>query len=394
MFKNLPVKVQKKIEEKIFETVLSELYNKSLSEKEHLSIIKWYNSNFNYKNDIIYDSFKLIYSNKKTLNNDKETIAEKLYSKLALEYIKSKYNKLDSRNIQINLYKTHINPVETTMKKPIWGFTINELKEYFKNIDSNSSNLKRSVYSFIKNYTDWIICNKGLSDVNNIKLINIEELISVDSKKLINDLYGLKNFYDEISILEKQTGIQNIILFVMARYGIMGADLEDALSLRISDIENDKVNIYRNNVLKTTVPIDEDFKFWCSKANAVKSNAKTDTIVKSINNNCSGEVSERAIYTRINQSKANFRLKDLYRSRVFDLVLEKRRIRKIKTTDIQNVLLMLDPSSSKGKYHSFKIWYENLTGDKVYSANTKDRSLKDKNAENFVNELRERLNYY
>ena len=280
------------------------------------------------------------------------------------------------------------------MKKPIWGFTIDELKEYFKNINSNSSNLKRSIYSFIKNYTDWIISSKGLTNVNNIKFINIEKLTSVDSKSLIDDLYGLKNFYNEISILEKQTGIQNIILFVMARYGIMGADLEDALSLRITDIENDKVNIYRNNVLKTTVPIDENFKFWCDKANEVVSSAETDTIIKSINKNCLGEISERAVYTRINQSKANFRLKDLYRSRVFDLVLEKRRIRKIKTTDIQNVLLMLDPSSSKGKYHSFKIWYENLTGDKVYSANTKDGSLKDKNSEKFVDELRERLNYY
>ena len=394
MFKNLPIKVKKKIEEKIFEIVLSELYNKSLSEKELLSIIKWYNDNFNYKNDIIYDSFKLIRSNKKTSNSNKETITEKLYSKLALEYIKSKYNKLDSRNIQINLYKTHINPVETTMKKPIWGFTIDELKEYFKNINSNSSNLKRSIYSFIKNYTDWIISSKGLTNVNNIKFINIEKLTSVDSKSLIDDLYGLKNFHNEISILEKQTGIQNIILFVMARYGIMGIDLEDALSLRISDVKDNKVNIYRNNVLKTTVPIDEDFKLWCIKANAVKSNCQTDTIVKSVYNDCFGKISERAVYSRINQSKANFRLKDLYRSRVFDLVLEKRRVRKIKTTDIQNVLLMLDPSSSKGKYHSFKIWYENLTGDKVYSANTKDRSLNDKNAENFVNELRERLNYY
>lgn len=177
----MPTSTKLNIKTKMFEMVLSELYNPRLTISEKETIMDWYNYEFNYKKEILNNVFEDVkFFGEKTIFN-KDEFEEKEYSEDNVDYgLMAKECIWDiSRNARVRYYRVYmtiINPIERSKGKYVWRFSISEILSLFEKTEDIDD--RKMLYIIIDKYTNWII-SKNIYNIKN----NLHKL---DKSKIIN----------------------------------------------------------------------------------------------------------------------------------------------------------------------------------------------------------------
>jgi hypothetical protein len=333
---------------------------------------------------------------------------------------------IDTKIVYYAMWKGAIQYIEEMKMKDLYQFSPDEIADLIISSPTTSRPRKESLFNFVKQYCDWAF-SKELINVNPTDGLNREELVKINEKAIKRKVMGLNEFYDLCYSMIENTSPINVLPLVLARYGIVGSNLKYMSNLRWNDIdiENMSVNIVNPDTgeIITQLAIDNRFLHWIEIAKdtkdyrvknhkglidngafekisegayqdkgyvnkiSVKTKEKEDDAVR---------VEKSALYSRINMAFRDnemdgISLGSLEKSRKIELLLEKRKNRKLTTRDVQEIVLLFNPSASVGAYNALKNDYESITGDKVLPAKTKEYQLEDNNSTKFVNKIKKEL---
>jgi hypothetical protein len=262
--------------------------------------------------------------------------------------------------------------------------------------------------------------DRGDINGNAVKGIVIEDVVKDMKKILANRLWGLGKFYNLLERVHTESNLQNAIILLLARYGIMGKELSWMRNLRWEDVdyENKQVRIIENGQLINKLSVDDRFLAWIKKHKEDNTTSKDVNgrnltpqdlgyVIKKSRSARDDENTEKisTIYTKTYKIAQDLginriALGDLVQSRKIDMLLVAREKRKITTDDLRDVIRLLNPLVDEKALHAkTKVlcdFYESLTGDEVVRLNTRGRlnkNLEDKYALDKVEKIRKNINY-
>lgn len=333
---------------------------------------------------------------------------------------------IDTKIVYYAMWKGAIQYIEEMKMKDLYQFSSDEIADLIISSPTTSRPRKESLFNFAKQYCDWAF-SKELINANPTDGLNREELVKINEKAIKRKVMGLNEFYDLCYSMIEETSPMNVLPLVLARYGVTGHNLKYMSNLRWCDVdrENMLVNIVDTETgeIITQLAIDNRFLHWIEIAKdtsnyrvknhkglvdteavekisegayhdrgyvnkiSVKTKEKDDDTVR---------VEKSALYSRINIAFRDnemdaISLGSLEKSRKIELLLEKRKIRKLTTRDVQEIVLLFNPSASVGAYNALKNDYESITGDKVLPARANEYQLEDSKSLEFVNKIKEEL---
>lgn len=339
------------------------------------------------------------------------------------EYYKD--DSIDTKIVLYALWKGAIQYIEEMKMKDLYQFSPSEISDLIISTPTTSRVRKESIFNFIKQYCDWAF-SKELINVNPTDGLNREELVQVNKRAIKRKVMGLSDFYNLCYSMLENTSVFNVLPLVLARYGITGSELSYMSNLKWNDIdrENMIVNIVNHETgeVITQLKVDKNFINWIDIAKdtndyKVKTNKEKSGItsfetvsnggyidrgyvnkisIKTRESEDVLKVEKSSLYSRINlafrDNEMNvISLGSLEKSRKIEVLLEKRESRKLTTRDVQEVVLMFNPSASAGAYNSLKNDYQSITGDTVLPARAKAYELKDENSVEFVKNVKKEL---
>ena len=167
MLDELPIKSKAIIESKIFDAVVSELYNTQLTQKDREQLVEWYNKNFSLKSEILNKTIDILHSMDKELLNKAESSKD-----LIKEYIWEKHK--TKRMKLYNLYLVYIGLEENRTNKPLWKFSTQEIVNLFY---TTTCPEKKVLYNLAYGYIDWLKGEKGYSIKNKFDKLDRDKLI-------------------------------------------------------------------------------------------------------------------------------------------------------------------------------------------------------------------------
>lgn len=337
-------------------------------------------------------------------------------------FLEEVYPNLETRRSMISNYSSNILYLEKLLNKDLMYFTSEEVESLLLNANGISKGYKSSLYSFINSYCEWCIDN-GYININPLSSISASEVIEVNIKQLMKGYMGLNQFYNALRVLESKSTIlsSTMLALLLARNGILGKKMDDLINLEEQDIDlkNGFVNVYckTNNhedygLQLTSLPLIPGFKECYNKLIAVKSYDSLGTrknnlityidspyILKRTNyTNTSDDirVSPNTVLNQINQccisaGISRISLSKLQQSYKLDVLLNIREQRKINEYDIRKINKMVNYNfTSAQSVINFKQFYKSISGEEVLKGN----KIEFDNGEEFVKNLRIRINYF
>lgn len=134
--------------------------------------------------------------------------------------------------------------------------------------------LQKAKIEFLNNMYDNENTLKNFCSIYKTHIHSYEELLGKDamffkelSNVLINKVLGLGEFYNLMVNIETRSTIENAILLLLARYGIIGKTLMEMTSLKWEDIDYEKkrVRIHQSGKAPRYLDVDDRFLGWIDK---------------------------------------------------------------------------------------------------------------------------------
>lgn len=255
------------------------------------------------------------YNSEEEKNKILETYDDFTMNKLA--FLNDVYSNSNTQLAYFIYYRNFFHDEEVLKNKDLMYFTTQEIKELLTSLVNTKPSSRRAFLSFVNSYLNYCI-ERGYINTNNASAINTEEIKQVNKKFISLEIINLNRFYKMVEKVYAKQNYNRIILPILfARYGILGEECTDIMSLSFEDIDhhNKLVRIKKSILL----PIDENFIRWTYKL------CDHDTGVIIRNNRNEVITSRHTIYNmgyRFFQSldKKRISLKELRENRKLDLV--------------------------------------------------------------------------
>lgn len=345
------------------------------------------------------------------------------YDKYQLNKIQMLNEKYKNKKTQITyftIYQTNIHYLETEKGKDLMQFSTEELELLLNSLVLSYNTVKQNILSFMKMYFMWGI-SYGYVEKNPCTDIKINKVKENNKMFLEDKVYGKSKFYEIIKEMEKNTKIPNIIPLVLARYGIIGMNLDKMINLKWEDVDMKKKIVFikdeKGNLI-CDLPVDNKFIEYIKKAklysetpskegkNLVRYDDYGYVLKKRYKE---GEVDEdgktvkyATVFNRVNIACKSINikrisLKKLLLSRQLEILLEMRRHGRLHQSDFEYVVTLFsfneDISLSNKAFQLKKRWID-LTDDKVVTQRKDTRNLEEHNNEQVYQEIRDRLDLY
>lgn len=337
-------------------------------------------------------------------------------------FLEEVYPLEETRQTMISNYKNNILYVEKLLGKDLMYFTSEEIESLIVNASGVSSGYKSSMYSFCNSYCEYQV-DKGNISLNPCSSIKAQDIVETSIPQLMKGMLGLTQFYNALRILESKSTIlsSTMLALLLARNGILGKKMDDLINLEEQDVDlkNGFVNIYckTNNhedygLQLTSLPLIPEFEDWYNKLIAIKSynslGTRKNNLITYINSpyilkrtnytNTADDIraNPNTILNQINQcclsaGISRISLSKLQQSYKLDVLLGIRKKRRINEYDIKDIIKLVNYNfTSAQSVINFKQFYENISGEEVLRGNR----IEVDNGEEFVNNLRIKINYF
>lgn len=362
-------------------------------------------------------------SYKHQLSEDERKSIIKSYDKYKLNKIQMLNEKYKNKKTQITyftIYQTNIHYLEVEKKKDLMYFTSDEIESLLNSLVLSYNTVKQNILSFMKMYFAWGMSHNYITKnpCYQIQINNVKE----NNKMLLEDkVFGKSKFYNILKEMEEHTKLPNIIPLLLARYGIIGVNLDKMINLKWEDIDMKNKIVFikdENDNLICDLPVDDKFIEYINKAklyeetpsmegrNLVRYDDFGYVLKKRFKE---GDVDEdrktvkyATIFNRVNIAcksidEKRISFKKLLLSRQLEILLEMRRHGRLHQSDFEYVITLFnfneDISLTNKAFQLKKRWID-LTGDKVVTQRKDTRNLEEENNEQVYQEIRDRLDLY
>lgn len=368
--------------------------------------------NFNFIGD--NPDVELSYDEKVNLLNSYDD-----FQKNKLIMLNEKYENKRTKLTYFTNYQTNIHQIEEKNKKDLMNFKTKEIEKMVNSFDTYDT-IRQNILAFIRLYCKWAK-DKGLIKNNPCDKLNTQKAKKNDSLFLEDKILGKTDFYNMLEEMENNTKLPNLIPLLLARYGIVGDNLEKMINLKWEDIdEENKIVFIKDNEGKyiCDLPVDDKFIEYINKARLYTESPKGDgknlvrysdygyVLKKAYNEkdikNEEKTVKYATVFNRVNDSCRaigikRISFKRLLLSRQIEILLEIRRYGRLEQRDFEYVINLFnfgsnDPVTNKA-FQLKKRWID-LTGDEVITQRKNTRNLPSENNEEVYNNLKERLDLY
>lgn len=319
-----------------------------------------------------------------------EEECEKKISNIIKNYTKQQDNKLTYLNdiymetkkgtklSYWNVYNTNIHYIEEIKNKDLLYFTNEEIRDLFNMSITSSMGTKNNLRTFVKQYFEWALsrgfnAGEGIITMNPCDSLNLKELAQLSDKMMQKTYYSKDEVFEICNDLMKAgKDAQDIIQYVLARYGILGKKAQDIVNLRWEDIDrvNMKVQVLDSERKETLyfVDIDGRFLYYIDLAQNNNCDDYIDNgyvlkIKKSASTDDDGKIANTTLYARVNDifellNIERVPLTLLYQSCIIEEMNKLESDKgKIDTVDIKNILTNLNKSFTDSTVTNLKKIY-------------------------------------
>lgn len=306
---------------------------------------------------------------------DREYILDKYdeYQIKKLEFLNLYYPNHNTRLTYYNNYQNNFHDYEVQKGKDLMNFSTDEMISVIKSCVWTLEGNKDALMTFAKVYCSW--CKSVLHEIptNPCDLI-VKSVVATSSKVLLKQkILPLNIMYKQFVQMEQEKlNPSNMVVVLLARYGISGDNLEIMRNLKWQNIDRQNLFINlenENGVITTRVPIDENFLFWLDK---VPHTIDDTYVVYKKGAGSAKPLAYASVYTRFRLAfqsieAKQFGFKDLLFSRQVELLLQMRRRRQLNSDDFRTMIEKFNGTTdySYTRVNSLMKKYESLTGDMV-----------------------------
>jgi len=296
---------------------------------------------------------------------------------------------------------TKITAFENKYDKDLMLFSKDEIVNLYKDCKLMSPKTKQSLFSFGNTYCNYCI-KKGEIKVNQFNGLKIKT-ISGNLEYYKSRLSGMDEFYKICEEMIKKTGASNIKPLLLARYGIAGVESESIRNLKYSDIdmENMVINVVNNGGGSMHyLPIDLRFVDMLTRLSIKDSKElgtdilNSDKYILNINSVMNYNTMLSKTYKACEAIKiTRITLGDLLFTRRLEMLLAKRKERKLNKTDIVRVLTQFNNGNKKvteSVIAGIREGYVLLTEDTIKAGHDNSK-LEDINSKEFAERISDNL---
>lgn len=337
-----------------------------------------------------------------------------------LSMLNEKYENKRTKITYFTIYQTNIHDFEIKNRKDVMYFTSKEIEFMLNSFINIYDTTRQNILSFVRLYCEWALENR---------LITKNPCDNIDSNKtktnsksfLENKIIGKTDFYNMLEKMEKSTKLPNLIPLLLARYGIIGENLDKMINLKWEDIDmkNKIVYIYNENDKRTIdLPVDDKFIEYIKKAKLYSESPRVEgknlvrysdfgyVLKKAYNESNVNEedktVKYATVFNRVNDCcKAigvpRIPFKTLLLSRQLEILLEIRQYGRLQQKDFEYVVKLFNFSPNfpvVNKAFQLKKRWQELTGDIVVTQRKATRNLPEENSLAISVALKQKLDLY
>lgn len=353
-------------------------------------------------------------------NIEEKEVVKTVFEQNVDTFLTENYSNENTKLIYKNLWEKVIKDYEIIKNKELYNFTKEELEALVMAVPTSATSRKTNILSFITIYCEWA-CSKGLINISPAINLDLEKLSKVNKKMLKKQMYSLDYVYRLCQELNNNGYIFQWLPLLLARYGITGTHCSWITNLRWCDIDfkHKLVHIidHQSGELLKSVEVDDRFLEIIEKAKnttsvieivKTKSGAMKQVTIEFIDNGYVlkkrandirdeiDTVTETSIYNSLQKlfrasNREYITMRSMVKSRKIELLLEKRKERKLCGIDVYEVAEMINPTLTRGAYTSLKRDYESLTKDEVIKTRVISRELDDENSLEFATKMYKEL---
>lgn len=353
-------------------------------------------------------------------NMSKHEILES-YSQFQLNkllFINSRYNNVRTQSTYFELYESNIKEYELQKNKDLMHFSKNELENVLNTLIYNYDTTRQNVACFIRIYCTWCFEN-GLIEKNPSLDLDIKKSKTNSKVFLQEQILGKSEFYEMLKEMELNTKIPNLMPLLLARYGIIGENLEKMINLKWEDIDKENKLVFikdKEGKVICDLPIDDDFIEYIDKARLFTSENKEGVYetkyidygyvlkkaYKKENKNSTKTIKYASVFNRVNEACKSIEVKRisfkrLLLSRQIEILLEMRRYGRLKQEDFEYIIQLFNFGSDTpliNKAFTLKKRWEELTNDIVITQRKSTKNVDYENGEVVYNRIKKDLDLY
>lgn len=351
------------------------------------------------------------YNERVVLETDIDYLNHKAYLEPKLRYLDACYKNKRTIMTYWGLLKRFVLPVELDLRKDLYEFSAEEIKDMIMSIPTTSLRIKGSLARLCSLYIDWALqIAKYKQGINPFININIKEITQINKRGLKDEYVSIDRLLEMCDYAkEKNVSYRSIVIVLLARLGIYGEAAKYLLNLRIQhvNINNDfiriideetgeivnKIHVDNNKIFeyislatqeysfiqevkkkKSKSDTDEnsnettikEFMFYDNEDRIIKGNKKDGSLCMSVLYKSVREIFE------INNMKA-LTFKKLVRSAMIDYVNEKLKENGyICIDDFKSTMSKYSPESSASSYFNLMSDYKLMFPDVEIHAKPQD----------------------
>ncbi|MGL5765296.1 MAG: hypothetical protein ACRCX8_06615 [Sarcina sp.] len=307
--------------------------------------------------------------NKSELKNEEvDSVIDNKFFIMKVEFLNSLENiSIETLDRYIRMFISHFLDVEKTYNKDLYDFNIDEIKLTFKTLSTTSMSFKGTLFYLVRSYLEWAYEEGYRNTVNDIKLLEDENLLDVDVKRLEKKYISLNKtlMICKKGLLNSDTVIRgynrldyaDALILLLVRSGFT---LEEAMNIEFEDIDIDNCEVnYCDEDKKYSKYIKLDNRIIEYVKDAIIETGGQGRIIKEIE-----EPTERQRIVKLIKASginAPTRMKNYTDSQMvddLDNILDTNG--EVRVIDVQGVKKHYEPLSVNSSYTTLKNFYSKI----------------------------------
>ena len=177
-----------------------------------------------------------------------------------LVFLNDLYSNKNTQETYWKIFNNYVKVIEDSKNKDVFSFNNDEVKDLIISLPTTNLRAKKTISSLLYQYFKWAIERGFRNGTNPFIENNLNKYIKVSQRVALKKYHTLDEVFEFCNKVDFNA--QELAPLVMARYGIIGEELNWMTSLKYEDIDRESKEVYirdENNCLTTIIPVDDRF---------------------------------------------------------------------------------------------------------------------------------------